>query len=180
MTNKLTASKQQDSWVTRVVESIPEHSRHVSKTLKLIHDFTYLEELDFHVCSLTSAIMSNNGPLAQEIEYTSILFEHQFHREMAKGAASTVSLLATYGKGLEFMQSCGIELENTVSIDNNYQTVLDHKFKLYLFAASVLGNHELTFKNCYAKVRDAGFSESQLHDVIKLASVIQSINKVAI
>lgn len=167
-------------WVDLVLDSIPEHSSQLSKTLRLLNDFTYLEELDFHTCCFVSAVMSNNGPLAQQIEYTSILFEHELYREMAKKAASTISMVSTYDYGIELMKSCGVELEKTISIENNYTLILNHKYSLYLFAASVLGNNVLTFKNCYAKVRDAGFSESQLHDVIKLASVISSINKVAI
>jgi hypothetical protein len=178
MNNKI--MKNNSEWVDNILDSIPEHSSMLSNNLRLLRDFTYLDDLDFNACAMIAAIMSNNGPLAQEIEYNSVLIENEIYREMVKKAVSTVSMVSMYDKSIELMHQKGHSLDKVFLIENSYPVILFNKFYLYLFCASILGNSRLTFSECYSKVMSVGIDTNQLHDVIKLVSVVSSINKVAI
>jgi alkyl hydroperoxide reductase subunit D len=171
------------NWVESVKESIPDHSKDIKLNLEAVIKRSNLDEVDTHAIAYVSALASGNGGLAFEIEHNSVLFDDQNVREAAKTAASLMGMNNIYYPFVEMTQDTELQNQPAGLRMQAYAThggVTKKQFEMYALAASIIGKCHFCVKNHYDVLKTEGLSVQQLQHIGKIASVINSIGKIAI
>jgi len=165
------------NWLESVKESIPDHAVDIKNDLLHIMENHGLEKVDAHGCAYAAAIAASNGGLAFEIEMNSPLFMHDGEREATKAAAALMGRNNTW---FTFAEIHDIEDESFTAINSTFG-VSKKKFYMYALAASIVGkcNHSIKF---YADelVMKEGMTFTEVSNIAKIASIVNSIGKIAI
>jgi alkyl hydroperoxide reductase subunit D len=170
-------------WVESVKESVPDHSKDIRINLESVIKRSMLDPVDTHAIAYVSALASGNGGLAFEIEHNGPLFDNQTIREAAKTAASLMGMNNVYYPFVEMTQDS--ELQNLpaglrMQAYATHGGITKKQFEMYSLAASIIGKCHFCVKNHYDVLKSEGMTVTELQHIGKIASIINSIGKIAI
>ena len=165
------------NWLESVKESIPEHAEDIKNNLLDIMANHGLEKVDAHGCAYSAAIAASNGGLAFEIEMNSPLFMHDAEREATKAAAALMGRNNTW---YNFADTQDIEDDAFTSINSTFG-VSKKKFYMYALSASIVGkcNRSIKFYTDELVMKE-GMTFNEVSSIAKIASIVNSIGKIAI
>lgn len=171
------------NWVKHVAESVPEHSVDIKTNLEKVIDETVLSVIDTHALAYVSALASGNGGLAFEIEHNGPLFEHPVVREAAKGAVSLVTMNTIYYSVVEMTKEVDLKTLSpglAMTAYNNYGGVTKKQFEMYALATAIIGKCPHCVKTHWDMCKREGMTLIELQHIMKIASVVGAIGKIAI
>lgn len=171
------------SWIDDVKSSIPDHAKDIRLNLDTVVTRSGLDEVDAHACAYVAAIAAGNGGLAQEIEMNGPLFEAKAEREAAKTAAALMGMNNVWYPFVEMADDPSMKGLPAGLRMNAYAThggVSKKKFEMYALAASIVGKCHFCVKSHYDLLKKEGMTVQELMAVGRIASVINSIGKIAL
>lgn len=173
--------EQVPNWIEQIKQSIPDHCKDNRLNLDSVMNRSGLDEVDAHACALAAAIAANNGELAFDIQMKGILSGTK-ECEAAKTAAALMGINNVF---YPFVEMCndpdlkGLPPGLRMNAYANHGGVTKKQFEMYALAASIVGKCHFCVKNHYDTLKKEGLTVQQLQAIGKIASVISSINKIA-
>ena len=171
------------NWIEQVKESIPDHAKDIRLNLDSAINRSLLDPVDTHAVAYVSALAAGNGGLAFEIEHNSPLFTAEKEREAAKTAAALMGMNNVYYPFVEMTQDPelkGLPPGLRMQAYATHGGVTKKQFEMYALAASIVGKCHFCVKNHYDTLKKEGMTVQELQHVGKIASIVNSIGKIAI
>jgi alkyl hydroperoxide reductase subunit D len=170
------------TWVEKVKDSIPDHSKDIRLNLDAVINRSLLSVEDTHACALVAALAAGNGELAFAIMSSEELDNFTAEIEAAKTAASLMGMNNVW---YPFVEMCndpelkGLPAGLRMNAYATHAGVSKKKFELYALVASAIGKCHFCVKNHYDVLRKEGMTVQELHHAGKIAAVINAIGKIA-
>jgi len=170
------------NWIEQIKNSIPDHCKDNRLNLDSVMNRSGLDELDAHGCALAAAIAAGNGELAYDIQLNGPL-KGTKESEAAKTAAALMGINNVF---YPFIEMCndpdlkGLPPGLRMNAYANHGGVSKKQFEMYALSASIVGKCHFCVKNHYDTLKKEGLTVQQLQAIGKIASVIASINKIAL
>ena len=164
------------NWVDMIKNSIPDHSKDIGMYLDTFINHSSLDKVDAHACALTAALSAGNGALAYLIQSSEVLANTP-ECEAAKTAAPIVSL---YNSCLLTAPVLDLDTLNLPALDLLTPAgITAKKFQMYGLCASIVSNSLQVGDAFTSLLLDAGTTNSELVDIVKIAGVINAVGKIA-
>lgn len=171
------------NWVDQVKESIPDHAKDIKLNLDAVMNRSPFDPVDTHAIAYVSALASNNGGLAFEIEMNSPLFGDEKAREAAKTAAALMGQNNIWYPFVEMAgdpELKGLPAGLRMNAYANHGGTTKKQFEMYSLAASIIGKCHFCVKAHYDTLKQEGMTTQELMAIGRIAAVVNAIGKISI
>lgn len=164
------------NWINNIKMSVPEHLEMLEKNLDKVMTEHTLSAIEANGVALAAAITSNNNELAYMIAMDEVLMGNDVRETISKIVVS-LQVSSVYDT---FVNSCAATLTKMPASDFLViDTEKNESGAIYAFATSlVLNSPRSTY--FMKKLVEQNYDIEQIQDIANIASIVSSLNKIAI